>query len=155
MTDEKHNLIGVIVVALSLFEVCLGFYSNAMWKPGKAPHILHDKLHWYIGRSVTLLALVNIALAFFDFFDSGSGKIPLLVAFFASLAGYLITGGYLSAKVGQVHEYNMANDNAIEDAQHQSKDKFVRRVAGPVALAFQVCAAIVMIIFIFVSKLED
>ena len=105
--EKPHHVIGVIVLALSLLEVCLGFYSNAMWKPGKPPHILHDKTHWWIGRIVTTLAIANCFIAFFYYFSPNSS---LLIVAFISLGVSVAFFIYLSIVIGQIHEHSLVED---------------------------------------------
>ena len=49
LQGSLHAYLGLAVAIGLVAEVALGFVSNALWKEGKPPHWLHDKLHWYLG----------------------------------------------------------------------------------------------------------
>jgi len=44
------------------FLVLLGFTSHWMWHPGKLPAFFPDKIHWWTGRIVVLMAVTTIFL---------------------------------------------------------------------------------------------
>jgi hypothetical protein len=139
---DAHHVIGTLIVSLSLLEVCLGFYSNAMWKPGKPPHIIDDKMHWYVGRLAILLAIVNIFLGIIQYTD----RIAAL-ATMCSLAvvTYIIAAVYLQMQIGQVHEHEELN--SIENVHRTSKPTSARNglmiLGGAALLAFILAVLIV------------
>lgn len=67
-TAGAHGVIGVIVLCLVLIQIVLGIISDQQWrsefaKKGVAPEkTVVDRLHWWSGRLLFLLALVNLVL---------------------------------------------------------------------------------------------
>jgi magnesium-transporting ATPase (P-type) len=60
-----HNDIGIIIVILAFGQVMFGYLANKMWSPDrpKTP-IFPDKIHWWLGRLLFALAVINIFLGF-------------------------------------------------------------------------------------------
>jgi len=60
--DGTHHKIGLAIFILMFFQFALGYTSNALWDPKRSTVPWWDVLHWYFGRSLVLLAVINIFL---------------------------------------------------------------------------------------------
>eukprot|EP01104_Vermistella_antarctica_P005146 TRINITY_DN1556_c0_g1_i1.p1 TRINITY_DN1556_c0_g1~~TRINITY_DN1556_c0_g1_i1.p1 ORF type:complete len:300 (+),score=48.99 TRINITY_DN1556_c0_g1_i1:107-901(+) len=56
-----HHVLGTVVVLGSIGQVLLGIVAHLVWYEGKPPG-LWDKLHWWLGRGIYVIALVNVYL---------------------------------------------------------------------------------------------
>jgi len=91
---------------LGLFQGILGQIANQMWFEGKQPTFWPDKIHWYFGRLIILLSIVNIFLGL-DLFGAELTSFLLYAAFVLLTIIFFI---YLQVKVGQQGEYQPIND---------------------------------------------
>jgi hypothetical protein len=67
-----HGIFGIVITILAvLFQPLLGKLADTMWSPDrqKTP-FWPDKLHWYVGRFVGVLALANIFMGVWLLDDS-------------------------------------------------------------------------------------
>lgn len=63
------------MVILAIIQGILGQVSNYMWREGKPPALFPDKIHWYLGRLVLLLAVVSVYLGLDQFAGDTSSYI--------------------------------------------------------------------------------
>ncbi|KAJ3269091.1 hypothetical protein HDV01_001864 [Terramyces sp. JEL0728] len=101
--DEKHKVIGLVIVIVLIGQVILGYVSNAKWDENRKDIPWWDKLHWWVGRAVFLLAVVNVYLGI-DLYEDNFGDAPAFTAFFwicIILGAILMLYGQW--KYGQVH----------------------------------------------------
>lgn len=59
---NSHQIIGLVVFIAVILQSILGQYINLMWNPTRVGVPWHDQLHWWLGRILAVLALVNIFL---------------------------------------------------------------------------------------------
>ncbi|KAJ9080661.1 hypothetical protein DSO57_1022571 [Entomophthora muscae] len=57
---DPHAIIGVIIMSLLGVQIVLGTVINKLWQPDRKEIPFHDKLHWFLGRTLALLAIGNI-----------------------------------------------------------------------------------------------
>ena len=59
-----HAVIGVVITSLgALFQPAIGKIADSMWRPDRVgTPMWPDRIHWYIGRSLTLMAFINVIL---------------------------------------------------------------------------------------------
>ncbi len=69
VTKGSHAILGIIVIALVLWQALLGVVADRVWqsehkKTGQIPATkwLPDKAHWWLGRFVLVAGCVNIFL---------------------------------------------------------------------------------------------
>jgi hypothetical protein len=118
-SNQPHHILGSIVIMLSLIEVGLGFFSNCMWKEGKPPHIVHDKLHWYVGRLTWVLAIANIIVGFYAYM---SLRVLATTLFGLGLFMYAVAILYLELTIGQGHEHLMSDGPDSEKSADTKSD---------------------------------
>lgn len=68
-TQGAHGIIGIIVISLVVFQVILGVVADRVWQAEyKKTHeypstkVFPDVFHWWTGRGILLLAMINIYL---------------------------------------------------------------------------------------------
>ncbi|KAJ3268215.1 hypothetical protein HDV01_003266, partial [Terramyces sp. JEL0728] len=65
-TDESvgnaHEKLGLVVVIAVIIQIILGYISNAKFEPSRPAIPWWDKAHWWVGRGLFLLGLVNVYL---------------------------------------------------------------------------------------------
>ncbi|KAI8827128.1 uncharacterized protein EV422DRAFT_512762 [Fimicolochytrium jonesii] len=57
-----HAIFGLIIIILTFPQVVLGFIIDKLWSPDRQGIPWWDKVHWWLGRVVFLLALINVPL---------------------------------------------------------------------------------------------
>jgi hypothetical protein len=60
LSTGVHGKLGLSIVMIMCFQITLGFICDALWSPERKTVPWYDKLHWWVGRIVTLLGLINI-----------------------------------------------------------------------------------------------
>lgn len=50
---------GLFITVSTVVQIILGFISNARWTPDRKSIPWWDKLHWWFGRAVFILAIAN------------------------------------------------------------------------------------------------
>ncbi|KAJ3313573.1 hypothetical protein HDV04_001790 [Boothiomyces sp. JEL0838] len=101
--NEKHKIIGLIILLCLLFQIMLGYISNARWHPGRKTIPWWDKAHWWFGRGLFLLAIVNVYLGIDLYGDNyGSSSFGLYSFIVVLVLGVImmIVGQFT---YGQVH----------------------------------------------------
>ncbi|EGF83427.1 hypothetical protein BATDEDRAFT_36502 [Batrachochytrium dendrobatidis JAM81] len=58
--SSYHEVIGLTVGVGMLVQFFLGFLSNATFNPKRSRIPLQDRVHWWFGRILALLAIVNV-----------------------------------------------------------------------------------------------
>ncbi|KAJ3258966.1 hypothetical protein HK103_003107 [Boothiomyces macroporosus] len=59
---NAHEKIGLVVVVAVVIQIILGYISNAKFDPDRPAIPWWDQAHWWLGRSLFLLGLVNVYL---------------------------------------------------------------------------------------------
>lgn len=62
--DSPHAILGLTVMVMMLGQVALGFISNHLYSPDREKVPLVDKSHWWLGRSLVLMGIINCQLGF-------------------------------------------------------------------------------------------
>ncbi|KAJ3269090.1 hypothetical protein HDV01_001863 [Terramyces sp. JEL0728] len=101
--NENHKILGLIIVISLLVQITLGYISNAMWTPNRKSIPVWDKAHWWFGRTLFLLALVNVYLGIDLYGDNYGTSTFAFVVFFVVLGLGIIMMGVGQWKYGQVH----------------------------------------------------
>jgi hypothetical protein len=67
--SRPHHSLGLVVVILSFLQLILGQYINIKFDPNRHVIPWYDKVHWWFGRLIFILANLNIFLGFniYDF----------------------------------------------------------------------------------------
>jgi hypothetical protein len=104
-----HPLLGLFVFIIMVLQMILGVISDKMWTPGRSQVPWWDKLHWWAGRIVVLLALLAIwtGVVYSELFSAYALAIPLLASIFVILGIGLFIWGERS--IGQISELFQLN----------------------------------------------
>jgi hypothetical protein len=110
--STTHECIGATVCALLLVQIIMGFVSNHLWSPDRKSIPWWDKAHWWLGRALVILGLVNIYFGIMDFHQHLDIKDHSSVLITSGVIGGL---GVLSMLVGQflygqVHHLNDSDE---------------------------------------------
>lgn len=111
--DDTHTILGLVISVATGLQVLLGFLANALWDAKRTAIPWWDKAHWWLGRSVFILALVNIYLGI----DSFSKVTGMSIASFNTMVALYVFSVFLGVasmlygqfKFGQT--YDMAEEN--------------------------------------------
>ena len=104
--NKSHKIIGLIVVLVAFLEPVLGELSNLMWSPDRSgTPWFPDKIHWWVGRGLTLLAMANC------FFGMQAKDWPLSTYVAVGFGIFLVVVVYIVFEftVGAVH-HNKSDD---------------------------------------------
>lgn len=103
---SAHAIIGTVVVGLGIFQGFLGKISDCLWHEGKIPSCWPDKLHWVMGYTIIVLAVIA---NFLGFTRLGVDNVAYFV-----YAGYIFVTVvfiiFLEIQIGQTGEYEAIND---------------------------------------------
>jgi hypothetical protein len=56
-----HGKMGLIIIMIMILQIILGFICNALWSKARVTIPWYDKAHWWIGRMVTILGIINVS----------------------------------------------------------------------------------------------
>jgi magnesium-transporting ATPase (P-type) len=80
--DGSHQKIGLAIFILMFIQFALGFISNALWDPQRTHAPWWDKVHWYFGRGLIILAVINIYLGIEEFSEvTGESMVGLIIGY--------------------------------------------------------------------------
>ncbi|KAI9349181.1 hypothetical protein BDR26DRAFT_853180 [Obelidium mucronatum] len=110
--SSNHGIIGT-VVALIVYplQVILGEVSNALWSAERKSIPWWDKAHWWLGRAVVVLAIVNTYLGLVEY----GAKVIWIVGYWVWIAVVVFVGfGYFGeVQMGGV-VHHVATDSSEE-----------------------------------------
>lgn len=103
-----HGIIGLVVIILTSGQVLLGVVIDQLWDPERDYIPWHDKLHWWQGRILYILAAANVIIGFLGLSMTASAIASgVLLALFIVIMGF----SKLAFKGSKGHE----NDPYTED----------------------------------------
>lgn len=73
--DGNHQKIGLAIFVFTFIQFALGYVSNALWKPTRTAIPWWDVAHWYVGRSLLIVAIVNIFLGMLEYSEDSEEDI--------------------------------------------------------------------------------
>lgn len=100
--DGTHQKMGLTIFILMFLQFALGFVSNALWTPERKAVPWWDMVHWYFGRSLLILAVVNMFLGMMEYTEATGESITGLrigywvwigIMFAVMIAGHFYFGG--------------------------------------------------------------
>ena len=65
---SNHEKIGITIVVMMIAEAILGWAIDQLYEPSRQSVPLRDQAHWWVGRCILLLAVINVQLGF-DLFN--------------------------------------------------------------------------------------
>jgi len=104
---HAHSIIGIMTIVLSMIQGVLGQVANKMWREGKLPSLFPDKVHWYLGRVILVLAILCIYLGLNKF----GGDITSYILYSVHLALTIAFVIFLEVKIGAQGEYQPINED--------------------------------------------
>jgi hypothetical protein len=66
--SSTHEKIGLSILVFMIAEAVLGWIIDKLYDPARLFIPLRDKVHWWFGRSILVLAVINVQLGF-DLFN--------------------------------------------------------------------------------------
>ncbi|KAI8900215.1 hypothetical protein BC833DRAFT_618708 [Globomyces pollinis-pini] len=101
----SHAKIGLTVFLISFIQTGLGIVADKWFSPNRKSVPWWDKAHWWLGRALVVLGIVNVYLGIMLVNDRGySSYMPFLVCFWLAVVGAILIFGYGQYRYGQVHE---------------------------------------------------
>ncbi|KAJ3269837.1 hypothetical protein HDV01_000885 [Terramyces sp. JEL0728] len=110
-TDESignaHEKLGLVVVLGMIVQIILGYVSNAKFDANRVGIPWWDKAHWWVGRSMFLLGIVNVYLGI-KFYGESYPLSPLVIPVFwiviAAGIGMMVYGQVTKGQDNHVKE---------------------------------------------------
>jgi hypothetical protein len=100
--ESSHVIVGFIIVLMMFFQGYLGYYSDKKFSLVRTKIPWWDKLHWWVGRALFLLGLVNVYLGIFLYENNGNPVSDFVkIAHFTALCIGLLAFIYGEVKLGQ------------------------------------------------------
>lgn len=73
-----HQVLGLTIFAVMFLQSVLGQVINRLWNPDRKGVPWHDRMHWWLGRIITVLAFIKI---YFGLNFYGVNNSSLMIAF--------------------------------------------------------------------------
>lgn len=101
---SSHSILGLTIIILMFLQGMLGYICNIMFDPNRSYIPWFDKLHWIMGRSLFLIAIVNVQLGWNLYQALGLPFSPFSL---------VMTYGFLAVAIILVclGEYSVGQDN--------------------------------------------
>ena len=119
--EGNHQKLGLVIFIFMFIQIALGYISNWLWSPTRTSIPWWDKVHWYFGRSLVLLAIINIFLGISEYGEiSGEKLIGVKVAYWAwiGLAVVVMIAGQIYFGAQQhVEPPTKINEEAVENTE--------------------------------------
>jgi hypothetical protein len=144
----RHTIMGVVVVSLFALQIILGYFSNKLWYPSKPPHLIHDKLHWYLSRIIFILYFVTMSLGIAEYSDFGTsdGFDKVFIVFFITVAVVIFFVIIFETFVGQKHEYTAVSQSI--EASPPNEESKGNEISLVLKYAFFIFVPIVVSLFV-------
>lgn len=116
---SSHAIIGLVVLILMVLQAILGYVCNIMFSPDRKGVPWYDKAHWYIGRSLFLLAIVNVQLGWYLYAALGLPfSMTILISVWAIIGAGFLLFVLAEFRVGQVtHDADHEDGNLISSSK--------------------------------------
>lgn len=104
-----HGKMGLSIIIIMVFQIILGFICNALWSKDRVSIPWYDKAHWWIGRIVAILAIINISFGITLYSQMYDEPVGILYAYWICIllgVALLIFGEF---KFGQVSKLDFIN----------------------------------------------
>ncbi|KAI0239464.1 hypothetical protein L0F63_003503 [Massospora cicadina] len=96
--DNPHAALGLLVMILFGIQIAIGVVIDKLWSPGRRSVPWQDKVHWWVGRSLFLLAIANIFYGIIILGNPSYFWVPTLFILFAILATFI----FAEVKMGKI-----------------------------------------------------
>ncbi|KAI9291822.1 hypothetical protein K502DRAFT_336124 [Neoconidiobolus thromboides FSU 785] len=99
--SNAHEILGLLIFVLMFIQLILGVAIDRLYNPDRLAVPWYDKLHWYFGRILFLLAQINIILGLITWDPNFNGLLPIWVTFIVILLieiGFYIVYTFLNPK---------------------------------------------------------
>lgn len=104
MTQDVHVKAGLAVCIGVVVQVALGYLSNHLWTPDRTSIPLVDKLHWWLGRSLTVLGIAVSYMGFLVYQNNYQVlKNYYLILFWVFVGFGAALFVYGEMRIGQIH----------------------------------------------------
>ncbi|KAH6568007.1 hypothetical protein BASA50_001168 [Batrachochytrium salamandrivorans] len=126
-----HRLLGIVVSVAVVFQVIMGFVSNAMFTPGRDRIPVIDKIHWWFGRILCVAGVVNIFFGLILFQDMGYPMVfwlPVLLGVYFFVVFVLFSMG--ERYFGQVNHGKLVGLDELRKSFHGSAPHATRRMSS-------------------------
>jgi hypothetical protein len=100
--DGPHQILGLLVVSLSIFQGILGVVIDTLFNPNRISIPWYDKLHWWVGRVLYVLGIVTIFLGI-PLLYVGTDYSGVLLGFGILVFLTVLVFGLAQFKFGQSH----------------------------------------------------
>lgn len=100
-----HGKLGLSIIIIMVLQIISGFICNMLWSADRKSIPWYDKAHWWVGRIVTVLGIVNVGVGIRLYSDMFNEPVELFHTFLISMVlgvGFLIFG---QIKFGQVSKF--------------------------------------------------
>jgi hypothetical protein len=100
---QSHVTMGLVTMILMLVQIGLGFVINHLFDAERTEIPIRDKIHWFLGRFLTLFAIANsyLGLAIFD--EMYTVSIGVKVGFWVIIGLGVLSIVYGEIRLGSSH----------------------------------------------------
>jgi uncharacterized membrane protein YhaH (DUF805 family) len=155
-TMGAHQVIGTIIFALTMAQPFIGLIADRLFDPSRSKVPAQDQIHWWVGRLLLVLAIVNIFLGIDRLFINSTGAY-IMYGLFAGWTG--LTVAILIAnevRVGGAQESDVINldgGNAKLISSEENKKK--KKAARSTFLAWIILQVAILVAFLVIVGISN
>jgi hypothetical protein len=113
-TMGAHQIIGIVIFGLTMLQPFLGLIADRLFDPSRSKAPAQDQIHWWIGRFLLVLSVVNIFLGIDILFPISNGAYILYALFAAWTALSIAILIAQEVRVGGAEESDVIDLNGGE-----------------------------------------
>jgi hypothetical protein len=147
-----HQVIGIIIFGLTMLQPFIGLIADRLFDPSRSKAPAQDQIHWWIGRFLLLLSVVNIFLGIDIMFPISNGAYLLYALFAAWTALSIAILIAQEVRVGGAEESDVIDLNGGEarliDNEDNKKKSTIAKKSFIVWIVLQLAILVVFLVFV-------
>jgi hypothetical protein len=151
-TMGAHQIIGIVIFGLTMLQPFLGLIADRLFDPSRSKAPAQDQIHWWIGRFLLVLSVVNIFLGIDILFPISNGAYILYALFAAWTALSIAILIAQEVRVGGAEESDVIDLNGGEakliDNDDNKKKSTIAKKSFIVWMVLQVAILGVFLVFV-------
>lgn len=156
-TMGAHQVIGTIIFALTMIQPFIGLIADRLFDPNRSKVPAQDQIHWWVGRLLLLLAIVNIFLGIDRLFINSTGAFTMygLFAGWTALSVAILIAN--EVRIGGAQETDVINLNDGGNAKliNTDENKKKKKVARSTFIAWIIIQVAILVAFLVIVGLSN
>jgi hypothetical protein len=151
-TMGAHQVIGLVIFGLTMLQPFLGLIADRLFDPSRSKAPAQDQIHWWVGRFLLVLAVVNIFLGIDELFPISNGAYILygLFAGWTALSVAILIAQEI--RVGGAEESDVisltGSSAVLIDNEDNKKKSGIAKKSFIVWMVLQAAILVVFLVFV-------